>query len=286
LVLDDAGFYWKGVAGEWETLGDRWKKIQNKFEIIGLLENVSSIAANMGALGIELPSTFTNMFADIMDTFGNNVLNETAGLFNTLSPLFLDDSFWNTLASTTEEATKTIAEMADEFLNSIQGATGFNDAISQFTQNGIILENAGYYWRDVAGGWDMLGKEWAKIQAQFQVMQIINSFIQSANAMKQMGVVLPATFEATMYDIMQAFAINVLPDFQGVIDELLGAIDTEGFWDALANGISQADIRQSNSIVMAPYIQIESGMNNEEILGLINQALIDEAKRNGFSWTG
>jgi len=71
-----------------------------------------------------------------------------------------------------------------------------------------------------------------------------------------------------------------------VIDELLENIGSGTFWEALAEGMAQADITQSNSIVLAPYIVISEGMDADEIIKMIHEALVDEAKRAGFTWGG
>jgi len=89
-----------------------------------------------------------------------------------------------------------------------------------------------------------------------------------------------------MFTLIQALANSALPDFQSVIDSLMDQIGTEGFWGALADGMAEAQIVQQNSIVLAPYIVISEGMDGEALTEMIHQALVDEAKRAGFSWGG
>lgn len=208
------------------------------------------------------------------------------GLIDLLQGILDMGDIWEIIGSDIEEdAEDAFNEMVDEWLEMLRGANGFSDAIETFVDQSAILEDAGFYFREVAGGWDQLGTEWARIQAQFKVVEMINTFRVAAAAMTEWGITLPEGFENSMFNLMQLMASTILPDFQSVIDGLLDNIGSADFWDALAQGIAEADIKQNNSIVLAPYIVIEEGMDNEAILELVHGALVDEATRNGFSWT-
>jgi hypothetical protein len=50
--------------------------------------------------------------------------------------------------------------------------------------------------------------------------------------------------------------------------------------------MSEAKITQSNSITLAPYIVISERADAEQIVGVVHDALVEEAKRAGFSWAG
>jgi len=104
--------------------------------------------------------------------------------------------------------------------------------------------------------------------------------------MEEYGVTLPEEFQDNMYALMQLMATQVLPDFQGVIDELIGSIGSEDFWTALADGMAEAQITQSNSIVLAPYIVISERADAEDVVQIVHEALVEEAKRAGFTWGG
>ena len=196
-----------------------------------------------------------------------------------------DPDFWDIVfGDTEEEIIKTVAEMADEWVQMLEGAGGFSSAIDAMVEHSEQLEAAGYYWKGVAGNWAQLGEEWARIQAYFQVTNLINSFVQAADAMREYGVDVPQQFEEYLYELMQTFSTSVLPDFQDIISNLIDQIGTEGFWEALAEGMANADIQQSNSIVLAPYIVISERADAEEVVQIVHDALVDEARRAGFSW--
>ena len=102
--------------------------------------------------------------------------------------------------------------------------------------------------------------------------------------MEEYGLVLPQEFQTTMYNLMQQMALHVIPDFQGLMDELIDEMGSEGFWAALAEGMANADIRQNNAITIAPYIVIEARDDDETIVEKVHQALVNEAKSAGFTW--
>jgi len=377
--LDDAGFYFGGVAGQWETLGENWKKIQKMWMALQIIGTIMDVVGNLATAAQQeykvgerqipiydtrateraisaqqqLPAVrnfikfheeagLTNNLAyeymvqaekslskiaketeqyvsgytteDIMgsafdDATKKQILDMQSQLYNTLLPFIQqmaggatgglmsiisgfignlnNPNFWDTLFEDTEEqVVKTIEEMANDFRDVLSGASGFSDAISTFVEHSTELESAGFYFKNVAEGWQMLGEEWARIQSYFKMTELINSFIQSAKAMREYGVTLPEQFESNMFALMQLMAYRVLPDFQGVIDDLLENIGSEGFWDALAKGMAEADIRQSNSIVLAPYIVISERADAQEVVSIVHDALVSEAKRAGFTWGG
>jgi len=225
----------------------------------------------------------------IFEQFAPDLAGNLSEVLGSLLGNLADPGFWDAFLNfeeAEEVIIETIEEMADAFLETVTGAGGFGDAIAAFTEHGEVLDNAGYYFRGVAENWYLLGEEWARIQSYFKVTEMINSFIQAANAMKEYGVTIPEEFQANMFTLMQIMANNVLPDFQGVIDTLMDNIGTEGFWGALADGMAEAQIVQQNSIVLAPYIVISERADSEEIMELIHQSLVDEAERAGFTWGG
>lgn len=203
-----------------------------------------------------------------------------------LEPL-AEPGFWDIIFDEMEDGVvKTIEEMAKEFQDMLKDTSDIGGAIDAMVEHSAILEEAGYYWKGVAGNWENLGAEWGRIQAYFKVTEFINSFIQSAQAMREFGITLPSMFQESMFTIMQNLANFVLPDFQNVINGLLDNIQSENFWSALAEGMAAADITQSNSIVLAPYIVISERADADEILEIVHDALVGEARRAGFTWGG
>ena len=236
-----------------------------------------------GGLQADIYQSLIPIFQQLAPGLASSLAEMLEGLLGN----FGDPNFWDTFLDDAEEVIiETIEEMAETFLDTVTGAGGFGDAIAAFVEHGEVLDSAGYYFRGVAENWYLLGEEWARIQAYFKVTEMINSFIQAAGAMKEFGVEVPAAFEENMFALMQMMATNVLPDFQSVIDSLMDQIGTEGFWGALADGMSEAQITQSNSIVLAPYIIIEERADAEEIIELVHKALVDSATKAGFSWQG
>jgi hypothetical protein len=242
--------------------------------------------SSMQDWGVEIPDSFKATMTTLMKTIANSVLPEFQSVMNSLIGDVSSAGFWDTLVEAMSGVTQTVEEMASEFMSTLNGASGFNNAISAFVDNSRVLEDAGYYFMDVAGGWQQLGEEWARIQAYFKVTEMINSFAQAADMMRKYGVTIPDSFETTMFSLMQVMSTVVLPDFQNVIDELMDNIGSQDFWDALAQGMSEAQITQSNSIVLAPYIVISERADSEEIVQTVHDALVAEAKRAGFTWGG
>ena len=392
-TLDDAGFYFHGVAGNWDQLGEDWKKIQKMWMGLEIMQTLMSVVSDMSGAAqtmvqvgehterqyvgeeqrytdkaLEAQSIMNSQeyksikarMAQMIEDFGSyenipgiyrgwyyamnewtktiervsqqmesvpiyeditvpdyeSILggnqagaiedmrqalveallpilqtmtgNAAGGLIEILQGMLGnlgDPDFWDTLfEESQEEVVKTIEEMAQEYLDIARDALSVGDAFEAFADYGESLEAAGFYFKNVAGNWAVVGEEWARIQSYFQVQQMINSFIQSANAMKEYGLVLPEQFQQTMYTLMQTMATHVIPDFQGMMDELMDDLGSEDFWSALAEGMAKADIRQSNAITIAPYIVIEGADDDEAIINKIHDALVAEAKKAGFNW--
>jgi len=393
-TLDDAGFYFGGVAGRWDELGENWARIQKMWMGLQMIQTILSVVSNLAEAaqteyqigetrtpiyGTELSQAaqfarqqlarYEEQFLEYIDTFTEAAANTSNAalkkqyesqvqyyqdylnqwyalrnqtrqvltgweiepvmapvmppseaaeitafqqeLFTALLPILQEmtgsaagslidvlrvlladltsPEFWDVftgLEDAGEEMVKTIAEMAAEFSNVLSGASGFSNAIQEFVKQSQSLEDAGFFFKEVAGGWQMLGEEWARIQTYFKVSEMINSFIQAADAMREYGVSLPSEFENNMFMLMQTMATQVLPDFQGIIDELIGSIGNADFWDALADGMARAQITQSNSIVLAPYIVISERADADEVVQIVHDSLVAEAKRAGFTWAG
>lgn len=393
-TLDDAGYHFKGVAGNWDRLGEDWKKIQKMWMGLEIMQTLMSVVSDMAGAaqtmvetgthteqqwtgeykwetvytqaaldaqekikninysmdklinawgGYEnMPTNFQKIYnhyqrviASLADTAKEtervrggkiyetvevsdyeSILGEGAAgtiedmrqkLVEALLPILQtmtgnaagglidilqgmlgnlgNPGFWDTLfADSQAEAVKTIEEMAEEYISMARKALDVGSAFDAFAEYGEVLESAGFYFKDVAGNWAVVGEEWARIQSYFQVQQMINTFIQSAKAMEEYGLVLPQEFQNTMYALMQQMAVHVIPDFQGLMDNLMDELGSEDFWSALAEGMAKADIRQSNSITIAPYIVIEARDDDEAIIDKVHDALVGEAKKAGFNW--
>jgi hypothetical protein len=188
------------------------------------------------------------------------------------------------LFGTPAEEMKTFAEKAADYMANLSGAGGIGDAISEFVRQGASLEDAGFYFQNVAGGWEKLGEEWSRIQNMFKITNFINQITQTVASMRSWGVDIPASFEETMYNLMQVMAGSVLPNFQSIIDQLSQNLGSAEFWQALADGMANAQYTQSNNITLAPYIVIEGTEDAEAITQLVHDALVEEAKRAGFTW--
>jgi len=229
----------------------------------------------------QLYATMLPILQSMYGDTSSGILEILQGMFGNMG----DPGYWDTMFAS-EEIAQTIAEMAQEFIDIVSGANGISGAMEAFVEHSKSLEDAGFYFKNVAGGWEMLGEEWARIQSYFKVTEMINSFVQSAKMMQEYGVELPAAFETNMYMLMQTMATSVMPDFQGVIEGIVDNIGSANFWEALADGMSNADISQSNSITLAPYIVISERADAEEVVQIVHDSLVEEAKRAGFTWAG
>jgi hypothetical protein len=220
----------------------------------------------------------------LLSQYGITITQDLAGLLSELIGNQNFEDIFNNIFEPVVEDAKTVAELAQDYMNSLTGAGGIGEAIAEFVKQGASLEDAGFYFGNVAGGWEKLGEEWSKIQNMFKITNFINQITQAVSSMKTWGVDIPESFEETMYNLMQVMAGSVLPNFQSVIDQLTQNLGSADFWQALADGMANAQFTQSNSITLAPYIVIEGTDDAEHITQLVHDVLIEEAKRAGFTW--